>query len=56
MEEKRATRRGFLKMAAYAGAGNVAGAAALNAASPAIWPNSSHQFRCCPDQGVIPRI
>lgn len=38
MEEKKATRRGFLKTTAYAGAGSVAGAAALNAVSPAIWP------------------
>lgn len=33
MEEKKATRRKFLKTTAYAGAGSVAGAAALNAVS-----------------------
>lgn len=38
MEEKKATRRSFLKATAYAGAGSVAGAAALNGISPEIWP------------------
>src|SRR5271157_108744 len=38
MEEKKATRRSFLKTTAYAGAGSVAGAAALNGISPEIWP------------------
>jgi hypothetical protein len=53
MEEKKSTRRNFLKTTACAE--SVAGAATLNAVSPAIWPKSWHQVRCSPEQGVIPR-
>src|SRR5271157_347463 len=55
MEEKKATRRSFLKTTAYAGAGSVAGAAALNGISPEIWPeecvmeaNGSHWAAALP--------